>query len=165
MTSGWLLPTLLISVSVALVGAVALHKLWRRQVLARAAEELGLTYSEGDPLGLGRSLGADVSETIWGRFEGADVAVATASRPSSTNKAAWQTTPVGVSLTIKVVRGLEVAQQAAGPSARVGLMRDGRLSVRERLPQQRTTSSTVLNPGGLPDLLHATARATRSQYW
>ena len=163
MIHGWLLPTLLISVSVALVALLALRKYRRQQRLTRAAQQLGLRYSEGDPLGLGRGLHADVSETIWGRYDGADVAVATASRPVGDDD--WQTTPVGVSLTIKVVRGLEVAQQAAGPTARVGVTSDGRLSVRARVPHQRSSSSSVLDAERLPDLLEATARATRSQYW
>lgn len=163
MISGWLLPTCLVVVCAATVGLVALRKYRRRQALTRAAVGLGLRYAEGDPLGLGRSLGADVSETIWGRFEGADVAVATASRPPTPEHDASQTGSVGVSLRIKVVRGLEVAQQAAGPSTRVGLMSDGRLAVRSRLPRQRA-SSAPLDVALLPDLLHATARAARSQY-
>jgi hypothetical protein len=130
--------------------------------LLRAAQGLGLRYAEGDPLGLGRELGADVSETVWGRFDGADVAVATASRPAADDDAEWETRAVGVSLTIRVVRGLEVAQQAVGPNARVGVTTDGRLSVRSRIPRQRATS---LDAEGLPDLLEATARATKSQYW
>ncbi len=165
MTGGWLLPTSLVVIFSMIVGVIALRRERRRQALSRAAENLGLRYSEGDPLGLGRVLGADVYETIWGRYDGADVAVATASRPPVSAMDDWHTSPVGVSLKIKVVRGLEVAQRAAGPGKRVGLMNDGRLAVRTRLPQQRSPSSTALNAAGLPDLLKATARATRSQYW
>ncbi len=165
MSGGWLLPTTLVTVFAVIVGLVTLRRLRRRKALSRAAEGLGLHYSEGDPLGLGRVLGADVSETIWGRFEGADVAVATASRPPASALDDWHTSPVGISLKIKVVRGLEVAQQAAGPTARVGLMNDGRLAVRARIPHQRSAPSAELKVSGLPDLLKATARATRSQYW
>ena len=67
-----------------------------------------------------------------------------------------ETGSVGVSLKIKVVRGLEVAQQAAGPDARVALMSDGRLAVRPQIPRQRSASS--LDPEDLPDLLHATPK-------
>jgi hypothetical protein len=163
MNNGWVLPGLLVVIIGAAVGLLALRKHRRRQALERAAEGLGLRYAEGDPLGLGRGLNADVSETIWGRFEGADVAVATASRASTPDHESRETGSVGVSLKIKVVRGLEVAQQAAGPDARVALMSDGRLAVRPQIPRQRSASS--LDPDDLPDLLHATARAIRSQYW
>ena len=163
MISGWMLPSLLIVLIGTIVGLVALRKYRRRLALERAAEGLGLKYAEGDPLGLGRGLGAEISETIWGRFEGADVAVATASRPPSPEHDSRETGSVGVSLKIKVVRGLEVAQQAAGPSARVALMSDGRLAVRSQIPRQR--SASPLDPDELPELLHATARAVRSQYW
>ena len=160
--TAWLLPLLFVVACAALVGGLALRRSRRRQALFRAAQELGLRYAEGDPLGLGRGLGAAVSETVWGRFEGADVAVATASRPAPRDAEDWETGSVGVSLTIKVVRGLEVAQQAVGPNARVGVTNDGRLAVRPRIPRQRTSS---LDAEALPDLLQATARATRSQYW
>lgn len=163
MTNGWLVSVCLSVALAALVGLLALRKSRRRGALTRAAEQLGLRYSEGDPLGLGRGLGADVYETIWGRFQGADIAVATASRPvTKAHWEDWETSSVGVSLRTKVVRGLEVAQQAAGPTARVGLMNDGRLAVRSRPPRERTNSP--LHPHDLPVLLNATARATRSQY-
>ena len=81
MNSAWVLPSILIVVFAAMVGILALRKHRRVAAVARTAEDLGLRYSEGDPLGLGRDLGADVYETVWGRFEGADVAVATAARP------------------------------------------------------------------------------------
>lgn len=166
MDGSWLLPIALIVVFATIVAVLAWRKHHRRQTLERTAKALGLRYSEGDPLGLSRSLGADVSETIWGRFEGADVAVATASKPvQRPDRETWETGTVGVSLKVKVVRGLEVAQQAAGPSARVGLMSDGRLAVRARIPRQRTGADHVLDPQELPALLEATARAARSQYW
>lgn len=162
MTGGWLLPILLVVGFASAVGLLALRRSRRRQALHRAAEQLGLRYAEGDPLGLGRGLGADVSETVWGRFEGADVAIATASRPPRNDDDDWVTGQVGVSLNMRVVRGLEVAQQAVGPNARVGVTTDGRLAVRPHIPRQRGSS---LDPHALPDLLQATARATRSQYW
>lgn len=164
MVVNWLLPALLVAAFAAVVGVFALRKRRRSHAMSRTAEELGLNYSEGDPLGLSRGLGADVSDTIWGRFEGADVAIATASRTVvRPHRGSMETSSVGVSLKIKVVRGLEVAQQAAGPTALVGLTNDGRLAVRSRVPNQRT--APVADPGHVPELLHATARAARSQYW
>ncbi len=163
MTNGWLIPTVLVVAFAAVVAVLAMRKRMRRNAMARVAKTLGLRYSAGDPLGLSRGLGADVSDTIWGRFEGADIAIATASRsivrPDSES---WVTSSVGVSLKVKVVRGLEIAQQAAGPSAQVGLTTDGRLAVRTRVPNQRSVSP-VVNPHDLPTLLEATARAARSQ--
>ncbi len=165
MTNGWLLPTILVVVCAAIVAALALRKRMRRNAMVRVAKALGLRYSAGDPLGLSQGLGADVSDTIWGRFEGADIAIATASRsivrPDSES---WVTSSVGVSLKVKVVRGLEIAQRAAGPSAQVGLTTDGRLAVRSRVPNQRS-AAPVVQPDDLPTLLEATARAARSQSW
>ncbi|HEY7043290.1 MAG TPA: hypothetical protein VH419_06440 [Nocardioidaceae bacterium] len=165
MSTTWLVAAGLIAALAAIVAVLALRKARRRRALARTAHELGLRFSEGDPLGLSRDLGAEVSETIWGRFEGADVAIATASRAvHRSDSETWETGPIGVSLKIKVVRGLEVAQQAAGPATQVAMTHDGRLAVKPRIPRQRS-APTVLDPDKLPDLLQATARAARSQYW
>ena len=83
MTSGWLLPIpSLVLAFAAVVGLLALRRYRRRLALHRAAQGLGLEVRRGRPARpRTRPRAPTISETVWGRFDGADVAVATASRP------------------------------------------------------------------------------------
>jgi hypothetical protein len=153
-------------VFVALLVYIMLHKQRRRRGWTKVATEFGLNYDRGDPLGLSRRLGADVSETIWGRFEGADVAVVTATRLLSPleNPERWLTSSMGVSLRIGITRGLQAANDAAGETMLAGVTPDGMLIVTPRGKWLRRAQHPT-SARDLPELLRATARASRSQYW
>ena len=153
-------------VFVALVAIAAWHNRRRRQGWSRVADQFNLSYEQGDPLGLSSRLGAEVSETVWGRFEGADLAVVTATRLLSDleNPDRALTSSVGVSLRIGVTRGLEVANEAAGPRMTAGVTPDGLLVVWPSGRKHRRLHHPI-SAQDLPRLLGATSRATRSQYW
>ncbi len=163
---GWV-PAGFLAVFILVLAIIIWQNRRRRRGWTQVATEFGLSYDRGDPLALSRRLGAEVSETIWGRFEGADVAIVNATRRVSVleNPERWSTSSVGVSLRIGVTQGLEVANEAAGPNMRAGLTPDGLLIVSPRGRRLHRVMHHRTSAQNLPDLLQATARATKSQYW